>query len=448
MKEPDFSRRDFIGAAAVAGAGLIMSSCATEKKRTFEKLTFAEKAPDGPPLKAGLIGCGGRGSGAAEDFLKAGPNLQVVALSDIFEDRTAKTKSRLESRMQQKIEPDRIYVGFDGYKKLIDSDVDVVLMAPPPHFRPVHFEYAVDAKKHVFMEKPVAVDPVGCRSILASAEKAKAYNLSVVTGTQRRHQKQYMENYKHIADGMIGKITAARCYWNQGQLWFRMPEKGVTEMEAQLRDWVNWCWLSGDHIVEQHVHNIDVICWFMNAYPVKAMAMGGRMRRPTGDQFDFFSVDYTFENGVHLLSQCRQIDGCANEISEYIVGTQGSTNCRGSIFDLDGKPVWQYQEEDPDDKTKLMDPERSASTGYGREHVDFVTAIRTNKPYNEAENTANSTLTAIMGRISAYTGKEVTREELLASQLKLGPAEYTMGVTGIKAEIPIPGISKAISQGT
>jgi predicted dehydrogenase len=345
---------------------------------------------------------------------------------------------------------DRIYVGFDGYKQLIDSDIDIVLMAPPPHFRPIHFKYAVDAKKHVFMEKPVAVDPEGARAIMGAAEQAKAYNLCVVTGTQRRHQRQYLENYQHVANGAIGKIVAARCYWNQGQLWFRSRTEGQSDMEAMLRDWVNWCWLSGDHIVEQHVHNIDVVNWFTGAFPVKAVSMGGRMRRPTGDQFDFFSTDYTYENGMHLLSQCRQIDGCANEISEYLVGTEGSTNCRGTIWDKDGKIAWQYQEESRDEDTKgqLMDPERSAVSPYDQEHVDLVTAIRTNKPINEAEATAKSTLTAIMARISAYTGKEVTWEQAMASNLKLGPAEYVMGpVPGIQAVIPIPGTTKAVSTG-
>jgi myo-inositol 2-dehydrogenase / D-chiro-inositol 1-dehydrogenase len=446
MKE-DFSRRDFFGTAAIAGAGLVMASCS--QKKSFPKMTFVDKAPDGPPLKAGLIGCGGRGTGAAENFLKAGPNLQVVALADLFQDKIDKCKTRLESKFQQKIAPERMYVGFDGYKKLIDSDVDLILIATPPFFRPIHFDYAVEAKKNIFMEKPVGVDPVSIRALLASAEKSKAYNLSVVTGTQRRHQRQYLENYTHIKNGAIGKIVSARCYWNQGQLWFKQRDKAWSDMEAMLRDWVNWSWLSGDHIVEQHVHNIDVINWFVGAYPAKAVSMGGRMRRVTGDQFDFFSTDFTYENGMHLLSQCRQIDGCANEISEYLVGTEGSTNCRGTIWDKDGKIVWQYQEPAKEQETPgqvtMLDPEKSDVSPYDQEHVDLVTAIRTNKPINEAENTAKSTLTAIMARISAYTGKETTWEQMMSMDLKLGPAEFAMGpVPNITATVPVPGTSKAV----
>jgi len=321
--------------------------------------------------------------------------------------------------------------------------VDIVLLATPPHFRPLHFEAAVEAKKHVFMEKPVAVDPVGARQIMASGEKAKAYNLNVVAGTQRRHQRQYLETYNHIKNGAIGEIVAARAYWCQGQLWYKERQKEWSDMEAMLRDWVNWTWLSGDHIVEQHVHNVDVCNWFLGAYPVKASRFGGRMRRVTGDQYDFFSVDYTYENGVHTASYCRQIDGCWNSVSEYIEGTEGSTNCKGTIYDKKGNVVWQYQEDDPKESGKKMEAERSSMDPYVQEHIDLVTAIRTNQPFNEAESVAKSTLTAIMGRISAYTGPETTWDQMMSSDLRLGPTEYALGpVPAITAQVPIPGKSK------
>ncbi len=450
MKESDFSRRDFLGAAAAAaGAGLILSGCG----KAEQKVTFVDVAPDGQPIKAGLIGCGGRGTGAAQNFLKAGPNLSIVALADVFDDQLQKARKTLENKNKQKIEDSRCYVGFDAYRKLLDSDVDLILLATPPHFRPLHFEAAVEAKKNIFMEKPVAVDPVGARSILASAEKAKAYNLSVVTGTQRRHQRQYVATQAQVAAGRIGKIVGARCSWNQGQLWFKPRQDGWSDMEAMLRDWVNWAWLSGDHIVEQHVHNIDVINWFANAYPIKAVGFGGRMRRMTGDQYDFFSVEFTYsagqdkegkekEGGMHAASYCRQIDGCKNDISEYVWGTDGSTNCKDTIFDKEGNIVWQYQEIDKE-TGKNMDPGRSMVNPYDQEHVDLVTAIRTSKPINEAEATAKSTLAAIMGRISAYTGKEVTLEQAMSSDLRLGPKEYALGPVDIKPEVPVPGISKA-----
>jgi len=449
MKESDFTRRDFIGAATVAGAGLLLASCAG---KTYPKVSFVDKAPDGPLLKAGLVGCGGRGTGAANQFMKAGNNLQIVALADMFEDRLQQARKSIESKSNQKVEDSRCYLGFDAYKKLIESDVDVVLLATPPHFRPLHFEAAVDAKKHIFMEKPVAVDPTGARSILASAEKAKAYNLCVVTGTQRRHQRPYVETQSRVAAGAIGKIVAARASWMQGQLWFKPRQDGWSDMEAMLRDWVNWTWLSGDHIVEQHVHNIDVINWFAGAFPVKAVGLGARHRRVTGDQYDFFTVDFTFAgakdkdgkdtDGFHMTSLCRQIDGCKNDVSEFVWGTEGSTNCKDKIFDKDGNVVWQYQEISKDPNEKL-DPGKSKFDPYEQEHVDLVTAIRTNQPINEAEGTAKSTLAAIMGRISAYTGKEVTLEQVMSSDLKIGPKEYVLGPSElIKPEIAVPGTSK------
>jgi len=449
MKETDFTRRDFLGAAAlVAGAGVVLSGCG----KSEPKVTFTDTAPDGPPLKAGLVGCGGRGTGAAQQFLKAGPNLSIVALADVFDDQLQKARKTLENKNKQKIEDSRCYTGFDAYKKLIDSDVDVVLLATPPHFRPLHFETAVEAKKHIFMEKPVAVDPTGVRSILASAAKAKAYNLCVVTGTQRRHQRQYVETQARVAAGAIGKIIAARAAWMQSQLWYKPRQEGWNDMEAMLRDWVNWSWLSGDHIVEQHVHNIDVINWFANDYPAKAIGLGARMRRVTGDQYDFFAVDFTYsggkdaegkeKDGMRMTSLCRQIDGCKNDINEYIWGTEGSTNCKDTIFDKEGKIVWQYQEISKEAGTK-MDPGKSYYNPYEQEHVDLVTAIRTNKPINEAESTAKSTMTAIMGRISAYTGKEVTWDQVMSSDMRLGPKEYALGPVDMKPDVPVPGTSKA-----
>jgi predicted dehydrogenase len=430
-KGSSFDRRDFIGAVAVVGAGALLTRCG----RTYPKVTFIDKAPDGPVLKAGLVGCGGRGTGAAQDFLKAGPSLQITALADVFPDRLQDTRKTLQEKANQKIADDQCFVGFDAYKKLIASGVDIVLLATPPHFRAEHLDAAIDAKKHVFMEKPVAVDPVGARSVMASGEKAKSFNLCVVTGTQRRHQREYIETYNRVANGAIGKITSARIYWNQSQLWFKEPQKGMSDMEAMIRDWVNWSWLSGDHIVEQHVHNIDVAHWFLGGTPTKAVGMGGRARRVTGDQFDFFAIDYTMTDGTHVESMCRQIDGCINSVSEYIVGTEGSTNCKDTIFDKDGKIVWQYQEPG-------KEPGKSAFNPYEQEHVDLVNAIRTNQPINEAANVAKSTLVGIMGRISAYTGKEVTWDEMMQSNLRLGPKEYALGPVDIKAEVPVPGSAK------
>jgi len=430
-KKSDLDRRSFIGAMAVAGAGALLTSCA----KSYPPVTFVDKAPDGPLLKAGLIGCGERGTGAALDFLKAGPNLKVVALADVLKDRLDLCRQTLAKEAEQQIAADRCFVGFDAYKKVIESDVDLVLMATPPHFRPIHFDAAVDAKKHCFIEKPVAVDAPGVRGVLGAGEKAKTYGLCVVAGTQRRHQREYIETYNRISHGAIGRIVGASCRWNQSQLWYTPRKKGWSDMEAMIRDWVNWCWLSGDHIVEQHVHNLDAVAWFTGMYPVKAIGAGGRARRVTGDQFDFFAIQYVYENGSRLGSMCRQIDGCKNEVSEYVVGTEGYTNCKNTIFDKEGKVVWKYQEPE-------MEPGKSKVDPYKQEHVDFVTAIRRNQPINEAENVAKSTLTAIMGRIAAYTGQEVAWDDVMDSKDRLGPKEYAMGPVPIKAVVPVPGTAQ------
>jgi myo-inositol 2-dehydrogenase/D-chiro-inositol 1-dehydrogenase len=414
---------------AITRRGFIQSSvAAATAAHGLHRAPAARAAvPDGPPLKAGLIGCGGRGSGAAADFLSGSKDVKIVALADVFSDRLERTRDSLQKRNGQEIPADRCYVGFDAYRKLIASDVDVVLLATPPHFRAAHFAAAVEARKHVFMEKPVAVDPAGVRSVIATGEKAKERGLCVVAGTQRRHQSNYVEVYKRVADGAIGEIVAARAYWNQGQLWFRERDPKWSDMEWMIRDWVNWTWLSGDHIVEQHVHNLDVINWFTGSHPVKAVGMGGRMRRVTGDQYDFFSVDFTFPSGMHELSQCRQINGCANSVSEYIVGTKGSTNCADRIFDVKGNVVWAY--------------DGPPAKPYVQEHTDLVAAIRSGKPINEARNVAESTLGAIMARISAYTGKETTWDEVLNSDLRLGPTEYALGPVPM-GKVPVPGMGE------
>ncbi|MFC1561319.1 Gfo/Idh/MocA family protein [Candidatus Latescibacterota bacterium] len=416
------SRRAFIGTAVAAG---VLATACSRSEQKVSIPTLRDQAPDGSLLKAGLIGCGGRGKGAALDFLSAGPNLQITALGDVFRDRLDDAHKTIQKEKDQTVSEDMCFVGFDAFQKVIDSGVDVVILATPPHFRPEHFAAAVAAGKHVFMEKPIAVDPVGAKSIIETAGQAKTKDLCAVTGTQRHHQKEYIETYRRIAEGAIGDIVAARCYWNQSQLWYREQQEGWSDMEWMIRDWVDWCWLSGDHIVEQHVHNIDVINWFTGAHPFKAVGFGGRARRVTGDQYDYFSVDYTFENDMHLHSMCRQIDGCAENVSEYIVGTKGSSNCSDTIYKPDGSIAWKFEGE--------------KGKPYAQEHIDLVTAIRTSSPINEARNTAESTLVAIMGRISAYTGRETTWQEMMDSNLRLGPTEYAMGPVKIDAVVPVAG---------
>ena len=441
MKKSSISRRNFLGKAATVGvAGVvvptIITSCSREAKKVVEVPTFLDQAPDGPVLKAGLIGCGGRGTGAANQFLSAGPNLQVIALGDTFQDRLDQCKGTILKNHGQEVPAENCFVGFDAYQKVIDSGVDVILLATPPFFRPMHLEAAVQAKKHVFAEKPVAVDPTGARSVMATAKKAEGLGLTMVTGTQRRHQRDYVANWQQVQQGLIGDLTGGNVYWDGGKLWHRDNNPSWTEMEWMIRDWVNWCWLSGDHIVEQHVHNLDVMNWFFGAHPVKAVGMGSRLRRVTGDQYDNFGVDYTFDNGFHVASMCRQINGCWNSVSERLQGTKGSTNCQNTILGLDGTELWKYDYPlDNDGKPT----NRVSVDPYLQEHIDFVTSIRNNTAFNELENTAISTLVGIMGRISAYTGKETTWDEMMNSDLKLGPTVFVFGPVDIPKEVPIAG---------
>jgi len=430
----EFSRREFVGLGAAATAGVLIG-CAQQTK-SYNLKPFLDQAPDGIELKAGLVGCGGRGTGAAMNFLNAGPNLKITALADLFQDKLDKTRANLKEQKDVEVPDANCFLGFDAFQKLIDSNVDLIILATPPHFRPEHFAAAINAKKHVFMEKPVAVDPVGARSIIASSKKAEALGLCVGTGTQRRHQRDYLSTYKQVYEGAIGSIISANCYWNQSQLWYTLPEKKWSEMEAMIRDWVNWAWLSGDHIVEQHVHNIDVINWFTGNKPIKAVGFGGRQRRVTGDQFDFFSIDYEYENEIRVHSMSRQINGCENNVSEYIRGTEGYSNCQNTIFYPDGSIKWKYEYP----KDEKGNPTNYVKVSpYDQEHIDLVTAIRENKPYTEAENTAISTLTAIMGRISAYTGKEVSMDEMMKSDLSLKPESYSLGEVNVDKSIPVPG---------
>ncbi|MGX8697847.1 MAG: Gfo/Idh/MocA family protein, partial [Prevotella sp.] len=286
------------------------------------------------------------------------------------------------------------------------------------------------------LEKPVAVDPKGCRTVIAAAKQAKAKGLSVVTGTQRHHQRPYVEAFQQIQNGIIGEITGGNVYWNDSMLWYRTREKGWSDMEWNIRDWVNWKWLSGDHIVEQHVHNIDVFMWMTGKKPVKATGFGSRQRRITGDQYDNFSIDFEFENGVHLHSMCRQIDGCSNNVSEFVQGTKGSWNsATQEIKDLQGNVIWKFDSEAEKANYQQTNP-------YVLEHVDWVNHIRKGEAHDEAEETATSTLAGVMGRQAAYTGQTISWDDISGSDLdflsmipemKLGPLpldKFTVAVPG------------------
>lgn len=431
----DLSRRNFLSNATMAtlgtmGAASLLSSCSSKKpeKAQIAPFVIPDRAPDGKVLKAGLVGCGGRGTGAALNFLDAGPNLEIVALGDVFKDRLDQCRAELKKQKNVDIPEEKCFLGFDNYEKVLDSGIDIVLLCTPPHFRPQHIEAAVKAGKHIFMEKPVAVDPVGARNVMVNVERAKQQGLSMVSGTIRRVQKDFMETWRQVQNGMIGDIVGANIIRNGGGLWVIKRQPGMSDMEYMLRDWVNFCWLSGDHIVEQFIHEVDVMNWYMGKIPVKAMGWGGRQRRVTGDQYDFFSVEYVYDNGMHTHCAARQITGCSNLTLQHIVGTEGYANAKGNIYNNKGEEIWKYpmpEKESPDKTWAVTDP-------YVQEHINLVTGIRTGNIVNDGEAQVNSTLITIMGRMSAYTGKDVTWEEVMNSDLYLGPKTYEFG--------PVPGI--------
>lgn len=436
-------RRSFISLSAMAAIGTIgtsgiLTSCSEgTKKKKIELPGLLTKAPDGKPLKAGLIGCGGRGTGAAVNFLDAGPNLQITALGDVFSDKLDQCRQQLKAERNVEIPDENCFIGFDSYEKVIDSGVDVVLLCSPPVFRPSHIEAAVAAGKHIFMEKPIAVDPVGARKVMVAATRAKEKGLNIISGTIRRVQKDFIETWRRVASGEIGDIVSAHITRNGGALWVIKRQPGWTDMEYMLRNWANFCWTSGDCIVEQFIHEIDVMNWHLGKIPVKAVGWGGRQRRVSGDMYDFFSIEYIYDNGMHTHCATRQIAGCTNITEQIIVGTRGYANAKGTLYNLKGEEIWTYpypEEGSADPTWKVTDP-------YVQEHINLVAGIRTGNTVNDAEAQINSTLISIMGRMSAYTGKDVTWEEVMNSDMSLGPKVYEFGpVPGIPETPPVIGV--------
>jgi predicted dehydrogenase len=382
-------------------------------------------------IRVGLIGCGGRGTGAATDVVNAAPNVKLVAMGDAFKDKLAASRDTLKNEIGDKLEvPDeRCFVGFDAYEKVLASGVDYVILATPPGFRPTHLKAAVAAGKHVFAEKPVAVDAPGVRTCLEVCEEAKAKGIGIATGTQYRHSTGHQETIKRIHDGAIGEVVAARCYFNTGSLWVHPRQPGWSDMEYQMRNWYYFTWLCGDHIVEQHVHNLDVVNWTMRAHPVCALGVGGRQVRTGPDYghiYDHFTIDYEYESGCHLMSMCRQMPNCDNNVSEGFAGSKGVCDIIPyRKFVISGQNPWSFS--GPDNKP------------YVQEHTDLIESIRAGKPINELRNIAESTLTAIMGRMAAYTGQVVTWENALNSQENLMPAKLDWDAPLPVAPVAMPG---------
>jgi len=410
------TRRDFIKTSAAASlaaaipAGLGLYAAGSEA------------------IRVAVIGCGGRGTGAAIDCMDAAPGVEVVAMADLFAERIQSSLAKLREKHADKVKVrlERCFPGFDAYKKACAlPEANLIIMAAPPGFRPIHFRAAIEAGKHVFMEKPVAVDPVGVRSVITSSVLATEKRLAVVAGTQRRHQARYLEVMKRIHDGAIGEVVGGQCYWNQGELWVVKREPQMSDMEWQCRNWIYFTWLSGDHIVEQHVHNIDVMNWAFRATPVKVMGMGGRQVRTGpeyGNIFDHFAVELEYPNGARVLSMCRQTAGCSDRIEERIVGTKGSAFGYGEIL---GPNAWKFEGDE-------VNP-------YVQEHADLIAAIRAGKPLNEGRRVAESTLCAIMGRMSAYTGQAISWDwAMKASKLDLSPVRYEFGPHAVDP-VAVPG---------
>jgi myo-inositol 2-dehydrogenase / D-chiro-inositol 1-dehydrogenase len=428
VSTPSLSRRGFLrnSTLVVAGAAAV-------------NLPFAltsHAAPD-DPIHVAVIGCGGRGKGAAKDVLDAGamlnaasPNVKIVALADIFQDAINQARNDMKT-LGQDVPAEACFFGWDACKKALAVEgVNYAILATPPGFRPGHVQAALEAGKNVFMEKPVAVDGPGVRQIIAAGEMAKQKNLSVVAGTQRRHKPSYIETIKRIQDGAIGDLSFVRGYWNSGPTTPR--EEQGTEMEKQVRNWYFYPWLSGDHIVEQHMHQIDVANWIAGQHPIRATGNGGRQARNMGCIWDHFAVEFEYENGTRFYSFCRQTAGCDGNISEWAHGSKGMANADGIIRPKPGQgQIWRYRGEN-------LNP-------YVLEHADNIKAIRNGQPLNEAKTAAESTATAILGREAAYSGQRVEFDEIMEQKTSTLPERLAWDAPAPKVEVPIPGRYKVAS---
>ena len=438
------SRRKFIQQSTLLAGGLITAPI-------LSQANYFSGAQG--TIKIALVGCGGRGTGAAMQALQSKQDVKLVAMADAFKDNLDNCYKSLTAdditegsgtpvSLKSKIDvpEERKFTGFDGYLKAI-ALADVVLLATPPGFRPIHFEEAIKQGKHVFMEKPVATDPAGIQKVLAAAAIAKQKKLNVVVGLQRHYQNSYRELFKR--KDMIGDITSAQAWWNNDGVWVRPRKEGQTEMEYQMRNWYYFNWLCGDHITEQHIHNLDVVNWFKGSYPVKAQGMGGRQVRKGkdhGEIFDHHFVEFTYADGSILNSQCRHIPGTMSRVDELLIGTKGKIFCgEGKITDQAGKSIYQFNG-------------KTENNPYQTEHDELFAAIAKNEfKYTDAENGAHSTMTSILGRMATYSGQEIAWDKAIKSGLNLQPESYdwntipkaTPNSDGYYA-IAVPGVTKYV----
>ena len=439
MKQTTVNRRTFlsnvalIGASGALGSGSLLTSCSGGGNND-NKLTplrpadevyipeLGDKAIAGKPVRAGLIGCGSRGTGAAMNFMEAGDGVSIVACADVFKDRMDNCRSRLKEK-NNVIDDSRCFLGFDAYKKVCESDVDVILIATPTLFHPEQFKYAIDQGKHVFVEKPAAIDAAGFRTYMMAVRQARTRGLCVVPGTHNHYNRGYIESYKRVQEGHIGQIVSANVWFCQGDIGFvhRRPE--WTDVEYMIHDFFNWKWLSGDHVVDQFIHAIDIFSWFSHLKPEKVLGIRLRQRRQSGDIYDNFSMDFDYESGIQVRGMARQIDSCDYRVGEIIQGTKGSwrstNNNEFSIHDLEGNVIWKYDHEEAKKQFSQHNP-------YVLEHVDLISNIRRGTVVNNAEFTATSSMACIMARESAYTGKIFTWDEMTQSDMNFMPNDLTM----------------------
>lgn len=432
------SRRDFVRQTSLAASGILAMPI-------LSKANYFAGSSD--VIKIAMVGCGGRGTGAIVQALSTKQNVQLVAMADAFRDRLDSSYKNIEEALKEnglekrlQVKEENKFIGFDAYKKAIPL-ADVVILATPPGFRPIHFEEAIRLNKHVFMEKPVATDPAGIQKVLQVAEDAKKKKLNVVVGLQRRYQTSYRELMKRIKDGAIGDIVAAQAYWNNDGVWVNPRKPGMTEMEYQMRNWYYFVWLCGDHITEQHIHNIDVINWAMDGYPVSAQGMGGREVRKGkdyGEIFDHHYVEFQYGDGTILNSQCRHQKGTMSKVDELLVGTKGKVFFdEARITDLKGKTLYQF------DKKNENQP-------YQAEHDELFAAIANGQyKFWDAERGAKSTMTSILGRMATYSGQVIAWDKAINSGIDLHPQEYSWDAKlpvmpnseGLYA-VAVPGVTK------
>ena len=435
MKINNVTRRNFVKGSATVAGGLMVGGLPFQS---------AAQSAAGGTIKIALVGCGGRGTGAAVQALSVSQDVQLVAMADAFKDRLdtsfTNINEKIEDKKRIKVKDKNKFVGFDGYKEAIDL-ADVVILTTPPGFRPIHLEYAISQNKHVFTEKPLATDAAGVRKVLSLVEVANQKGLNIVVGLQRHYQKSYIELMKRVHNGEIGDITSAQAYWNSSGVWVRPREAGQTEMEYQMRNWYYFNWLCGDHINEQHIHNIDVINWAKKSYPVKAQGMGGRQVRTgkdNGEIFDHHYVEFEYADGTIFNSQCRHIPNTWNKVGELVVGTKGKADGNGTIYDMNGKIVWKHRNQDD------INP-------YQQEHNKLFAAIENGEQINDLENGAKSTMTALMGRMATYSGQVITWDQALNSTNVLVPDTFGWDVDppvmpdeNGNYPIPTPGVTNVL----